>query len=74
MAKPAPYSVLTVKFRSLLDVPARAILGRRLFTSVLTDDMLLASVASARKASGYKGVVSKGVARNAAAARRALNN
>jgi hypothetical protein len=74
MAKPASYSVLTVKIRSFLDVPARAFLGRRIFTSVLTDDMLLDSVNSARKASGYKGVVSKNVARNAAAARRALNS
>jgi hypothetical protein len=74
MAKPAAYSVLAVKIRSFLDVPARAVFGRRLFTAVLTDGMLLDSIASARKARGYKGVVSKSLALNAAAARKALNS
>ena len=74
MAKPRLHTVSVLRLRAFIDTALHGFIGRRLFTTVLTDNALRDSITDARRHSGYKGVVSKSVARNAAAARKALHN
>jgi hypothetical protein len=74
MAKPVSYTLNALKLRAFFDDTLYGIVGRRLFTSVVTDNALRDAITRARRSRGYTGVVSKRVARNAAAARKALHN
>ena len=73
MAKPASYSFNALKLRAFFDDTFNGVLGRRLFTSVVTDNFLRDSITRARRSRGHAGVVSANLARNAAAARKSLN-